>query len=132
MYMYVSYEVFGGNAAHLHKALIAYSNTYNNSRLYSRFPRRRGTDPSLPNSDLVPVPPSPIMETPPKTHSKPDKQDKSLHKEESRPRLPSIQQLQEKLRKRWPRSIRGKESSEKDKPSPKYWKSAPRMVGECL
>ena len=64
---------------------------------------------------------------------KPAKQDKQLHKEESRSRLPSISSLQEKLRKRWPRSLRGKESHEKDKldkPASKYWKSAPRVVSE--
>ncbi len=40
-----------------------------------------------------------------------------------------ISGLQEKLRKRWPRSVRGKESSEHPEYRPlKFWRSAPRVV----
>ena len=55
---------------------------------------------------------------------------------DSRSRLPSISHLQEKLRKRWPRTLRiagssgssgGGGDSQKEKAS-KYWKTAPRLV----
>ena len=50
---------------------------------------------------------------------------KSLRKEESRSRLPSISQLQEKLRKHWPRSLKMREG---ERTYPKIWKTAPRVV----
>ena len=62
---------------------------------------------------------------------------KQVPRMDSRSRLPSISHLQEKLRKRWPRTLRiagisGGNSgsggdSQKDKAS-KYWKTAPRLV----
>ena len=52
-------------------------------------------------------------------------------KVDSRSRLPSITHLQEKLKKRWPRTLRitgvADIAKEKEK-STKYWKSAPRLV----
>ena len=53
---------------------------------------------------------------------------KPLRREESRSRLPSISQLQEKLRKRWPRSLKMREGSDRERSYPKIWKTAPRVV----
>lgn len=55
---------------------------------------------------------------------------KPLHREESRSRLPSISQLQEKLRKHWPRSLKMREGSDRERSYPKIWKTAPRVVRE--
>ena len=58
--------------------------------------------------------------------AKPDRTTrKPLRKEDSRSRLPSISQLQEKLRKRWPRSLKMREG---ERTYPKIWKTAPRVV----
>ena len=61
------------------------------------------------------------------------RENKQPSKQDSRSRLPSISHLQEKLKKRWPRTLRigGSgalgEIATKEK-SHKYWKTAPRMV----
>ena len=68
----------------------------------------------------------------PDVATKPDrtagKGTKPLRREESRSRLPSISQLQEKLRKRWPRSLKMREGSDRERSYPKIWKTAPRVV----
>jgi hypothetical protein len=52
-----------------------------------------------------------------------------FHKMDSRNRLPSISQLQEKLRKRWPRTLRvpGSAGETVKEKNAKYWKTAPRL-----
>jgi len=62
----------------------------------------------------------------PETLPRSDK--KPFRREESRTRLPSISQLQEKFRKRWPLSFKVRETAEKERATPKNWKSAPRVV----
>ncbi len=101
--------------------------------MYSyRFPRRRGTDPEL--EVCEPFPESPVLETitekvKPDKQDKVEKADKPLQRGESRSRLSSIGQLQQKIRRHWPRSLRSKEAGgEKEKVNRKNWRSAPRMV----
>ena len=60
---------------------------------------------------------------------------RQLQKMDSRSRLPSISHLQEKLRKRWPRTMRvtgsgagGRGEGAKGKRSSKHWMTAPRLV----
>ena len=62
---------------------------------------------------------------------------RGLGKMDSWSRLPSITHLQEKLRKRWPRTMRvagsaGGGGGEGRERSPKYWKTAPRLVSTAI
>lgn len=64
---------------------------------------------------------------------RPARQGRLLHKEPSRSRLPSISEIQEKIRRHWPRSMKGRESADKEKEKPsKYWRSAPRVVSTAV
>lgn len=76
------------------------------------------------------TPPKPTSKKP---QSKPQRR-KSIEGrdkgEGSRSRLPSITSLQEKLKRRWPMSVRSKEAPEvREHHTSRFWRSAPRVVG---
>ena len=107
-------------------------------RLSRKAPQSSKIDPPaprpLPKKQHSPEHHTPTMEEKikPDVATKPDitarKGVKPLRREESRSRLPSISQLQEKLRKRWPRSLKMREGSDRERSYPKIWKTAPRVV----